>query len=89
MRSRLGVLVLRFTAAAILSGVALLLFAALDRSAPASMRVTLLVLPASIAVGFLPLLYWYRRDAYPIGMLFAPAAYYWLRFVARTSGLSD
>ncbi len=89
MRSQSGLLVLRFIAAVILASVALLLFAALDRSVPASMRLTLLVLPASILVGFLPLLHWYRRDAYPIGLLFAPAAYYWLRFLGRTSGLTD
>lgn len=88
MRSQIGLLILRFIAALLLASAALTLFAALDRSVLAPLNLTLFVVPAAVLVGFLPLLFWYGRDAYPIGLVFVPAAYYWLRVLASATSLT-
>jgi hypothetical protein len=88
-RNQFGVLAVRFLLAVALATVLLVALAAIDRAWFATLRLTLLVVPASIAVGFLPLLYWYRRDAYPIGLMFVPAAYFWLLYFARLAGLAE
>ena len=38
-------------------------------------------LPLSVLVGLVPLVYWYRRDAYPIGLFYCPAAFFLLRAI--------
>jgi hypothetical protein len=46
------------------------------------------VLPLSVAVGFAPIIRWYGRDAFPIGVLYCPAVFFLLRYLAQviTSG---
>lgn len=39
----------------------------------------LMVVPIGIVIGLVPLLLWYRRDAYPIGILYPISAFYFLR----------
>jgi hypothetical protein len=41
------------------------------------------VLPISVAVGFLPLMRWYGRDAYPIGLVYCPAMFFLLRYLGQ------
>jgi hypothetical protein len=43
----------------------------------------LYVIPTCVAAGLVPLIYWYRRDAYPIGLAYCIVAFFALRPVAR------
>jgi len=41
------------------------------------------VLPLGVAVGFAPMIRWYGRDAFPIGVLYCPALFFLLRYLAQ------
>ena len=56
------------------------------RTWPSLQWFNLLVVPASIAAGLAPIARWYRRDAFPIGILFVVVMFFLLRWVyERTS----
>lgn len=68
-------LLVRYAAALVLATLSLLVLMLLARNSLFLGRFNLLIAPLSIAVGFVPLFRWYRRDAYPLGLLFVPSAY--------------
>lgn len=41
------------------------------------------VLPISVVVGFTPVIRWYGRDAYPIGLVYCPAVFFLLRYLGQ------
>jgi hypothetical protein len=41
---------------------------------------TLLVIPIATLLGLLPIIHWYRRDAYPIGLVYCLAMFFLLRW---------
>ena len=43
---------------------------------------TLWALPLSVAVGFAPMMRWYGRDAYPIGLVYCPTVFFLLRYLS-------
>lgn len=43
-------------------------------------------LPLSVAVGFAPMIRWYGRDAYPIGLVYCPVVFFLLRYLAQIYG---
>jgi hypothetical protein len=47
------------------------------------------VLPLSVAVGFAPMIRWYGRDAFPIGVLYCPAVFFLLRYLAQVMTLGN
>lgn len=59
----------------------------LHRILPVEASLSLYVLPVSIVIGFLPLLHWYRRDSYPIGLVYFPVSLYWLIRLGRLLGI--
>ncbi len=40
-------------------------------------------LPLSVAVGFAPIIRWYGRDAYPIGLVYCPVVFFLLRYLGQ------
>jgi hypothetical protein len=44
---------------------------------------TLFALPVAVIVGLLPLIRWYGRDAYPIGLGYCLIMFFVLRFVGE------
>jgi hypothetical protein len=42
---------------------------------------TLLVIPLAVLLGMAPIIYWYRRDAYPIGLFYGVSMFLVLRWV--------
>lgn len=75
--------VVRFLTALVLSVVTLIALIVSMRTWSALQSYTLWVLPLSIAVGFAPIIRWYRRDAYPIGLAYCPAMFFFLRYLAQ------
>ncbi|MFM8532792.1 MAG: hypothetical protein ACKOEC_04290 [Acidimicrobiia bacterium] len=84
--NRLGLLVFRFVLAMLIVTVLVEIGHKVSSALPTA-GVTLYVVPVAMILGFMPLLFWYRRDAYPVGLLFAPVTHYWLRFFASVAGL--
>jgi hypothetical protein len=41
------------------------------------------VLPLSVAAGLAPIIRWYGRDAFPIGVVYCPAVFFLLRYLAQ------
>ncbi len=82
-----GELFARFAIALAVSSIVLVIETTLLRLSSASFA--LYVVPIAIGAGLLPLIYWYRRDAYPAGLIFVPAAYVWLRLLASLLGLGQ
>lgn len=75
-------LLVRLVAAFGLSAGCLFVLILLFRAQPALDGFALFSLPVSVLAGLLPLIYWYRRDAYPIGLIYSPATFYALREAA-------
>jgi hypothetical protein len=44
------------------------------------------VLPLSVAAGFAPMIRWYGRDAFPIGVVYCPAVFFFLRYLGEVIG---
>lgn len=44
------------------------------------------VLPMSVAAGFAPMIRWYGRDAFPIGVVYCPAVFFLLRYLGEVIG---
>jgi hypothetical protein len=44
---------------------------------------TLFAIPFSVLAGVLPLIYWYRRDAYPIGIAFCLGMFFLLSRIGQ------
>ena len=56
------------------------------RTWPALQQANLLVAPISIALGLGLIIRWYRRDAYPIGLLYCVVMFFVLRWIYRLFG---
>lgn len=74
--SAVGRLAVRLLAAFSLSAGCLYVLVTLTRTVSPLQRLNLVALPVSVLVGLMPLIYWYRRDAYPIGLIYCPTAFY-------------
>ena len=77
-----GLLLIRFAAAFMLAASSLLVLLLLLRTFAFLQTFNWYLGPLSVAIGFVPIFLWYRRDAYPLGLLFCPAAYFLLRYLA-------
>jgi hypothetical protein len=80
-RQRLGTHAIRAAAAIVISIVALLGVMTILRFAPVMERFSWYGVALAIAAGYVPLWRWYRRDAYPIGLVFCPLMFFILRQV--------
>ena len=63
--------------------VCLIVLMALLRVSYLFRQITLFVLPISVGVGVLPLIRWYGRDAYPIGLGYCLVMFFVLRFIGE------
>jgi hypothetical protein len=75
--------VVRLGVATAMSIAGLIAYVALLRALPHLQVLSLYAIPFSIAVGLLPLLYWYRRDAYPMGLVFCAVMFVILRLLGE------
>jgi hypothetical protein len=82
-RSSFVVHVMRAAAAIAISIVALLGVMAVLRFAPVTTQFSWYGVPIAIAAGYVPLWRWYRRDAYPIGLVFCPLMFFILRGISE------
>ena len=73
------ILVLRLFGWYLVTVVFVVFMAYLMRTVTAIQPYALLAVPLGIMIGLVPLLRWYRRDAYPIGILYPLSALFLLR----------
>lgn len=78
--------VVRFLISLVLAVMTLVALIASIRTWYALQGFALWALPLSVAVGFAPIIGWYRRDAYPIGIVYCPAVFFLLRYLAQMYG---
>lgn len=75
--------VIRLVISLVLSVVTLVVALLAVRASAALQGFSWYVLPLSVAVGFAPIIRWYGRDAFPIGVLYCPAVFFLLRYLAQ------
>lgn len=80
---RLAVHVLRSAVAIAISAASLTILVWLFSGRPRLQSFSWSVIPVCIALGYLPLWRWYPRDAYPIGLVFVPTMFLFLRYFAE------
>ena len=66
-----------------LSLVSLVAMLAGVRASSALQNFSWYVLPLSVAVGFAPMIRWYGRDAFPIGVAYCPVVFLLLRYLGE------
>jgi hypothetical protein len=75
--------------AAISIGTFLLMRLAID-TWPVLQWAILLTIPIAVLAGLVPIIWWYRRDAYPIGLMFCPLMFFVLLWVDEwAAGIID
>lgn len=80
-RSRVVTHVARVAFAVLTSATSFAILIALDRTVLSAYPLVWFIWPVAIGAGYIPLWRWYRRDAYPIGLVFAPAMFFLLRYL--------
>ena len=78
--------VVRLVIALLLSLVTLVVLLFAVRAASSLQGFAWFVLPMSVAVGFIPIIRWYGRDAFPIGVIYCPAVFFLLRYLGEVIG---
>lgn len=75
--------VVRLLVSLLLSIVTLVVLISSVRAWPTLQGFAWFVLPISVAAGFAPMLRWYGKDAYPIGLVYCPTVFFLLRYLAQ------
>ena len=78
--------VVRLGIALVISLVTLLVMLFAVRASSLLQNFAWYVLPLSVAAGFAPIVRWYGRDAFPIGVIYCPAVFFLLRYLGEAIG---
>ena len=78
--------VVRLVIALVLSLVTLVVMLFAVRASTLLQSVAWYVLPLSVAAGLAPIIRWYGRDAFPIGVIYCPAVFFLLRYLGEVIG---
>jgi hypothetical protein len=78
--------VLRLVIALVLSLVTLVVMLFAVRAVSSLQSFAWYVLPLSVAAGLIPIIRWYGRDAFPIGVIYCPAVFFLLRYLGEVIG---
>lgn len=78
--------VVRLLVSLLLSVVTLVVLIALVRASSTLQAFVWFVVPLSVVVGFAPMIRWYGRDAYPIGLVYCPVIFFLLRYLVQICG---
>jgi FtsH-binding integral membrane protein len=76
----------RLVIALVISLVTLVVMLFAVRASSALQTFVWYVLPLSVAAGFAPIIRWYGRDAFPIGVIYCPAVFFLLRYLGEVIG---
>lgn len=79
--------VARVALAVMISTATFELLVTLDRTILSRHQLLWFIWPLAIGAGYIPLWRWYPRDAYPIGLVFCPAMFFFLKFLHERFGL--